>query len=437
MNIVLIVSDTLRQDHLGCYGNKYIKTPNIDRLAQRSVVFDRCYAGSFPTMPARADIFTGRWTHIYFDWLPLPQEEIILAQILSKSSYKTKAVVDTPFFIRNGYGYDRGFHDFEWIRGQDRGSREDVRMQRRYESDYFAPKTMLAASRWLERHYKEKFFLYVDTWDPHEPWDPPRWYVERYYPDYDGKIVGPCYWFWREKGLTEEDLKKGHALYCGEITMMDRWVGYLLDSLEYHNLMDKTIIIFTSDHGFYFGEHGIFGKCMVGPGFKWYRSPLYEEVARVPLLVYVPGVKAKRSDALVTLPDIMPTLLELAGISIPERVQARSLVPLLEGREEKGWDFVVTSFPLYMYGAASRIVDDRTREVIAPLPSTITTKEWTLIYSCEGQPAELYHLPSDSSQEKNLIHEEPEVASELLKKFVSRLEEANADPQKIKIRRKF
>ncbi len=442
----MIVSDTLRYDHLGFYGNKNIKTPNLDRLAQRSVIFDNCYAGSFPTIPARADIFTGRWTYTYFDWLPLSPNEIILAQVLEESGYKTKAVVDTPYFIREGYGYDRGFQDFEWIRGQDKSDRDDLKMQRRYETDYFAPSTMLAASRWLERNYKKKFFLYVDTWDPHEPWDPPRWYAELYHKDYDGKVVNPCYWLWRERGITEEDLEIGHACYCGEITMVDRWVGHLLDSLEYQNLMDDTVIVFTSDHGFYFGEHEMFGKAMIEfrgknrkdeRGWKWHRSPLYEEITRVPLLVYVPGVKPRKSDALVTLADIMPTILKLTGTTIPRTVQSRSLVPLIEGKDEEGWDFVVTSFPLYIEGSVSRIVDGKEREVIVPLPSTITTKEWTLIYSCEGQLAELYHLPSDPKQEKNLIHEEPEVASELLKKFVFRLEEANTEPQKLKIRRRF
>jgi len=452
MNVVLIVSDTFRWDHLGCYGNRDIKTPCLDRFAKRSVVFDRCYACSFPTMPARADIFTGRWTYTYMGWESLTEslapKKTTLPECLQLAHYHTKAVVDTPFFVRNRMGYDRGFVDFEWVRGQGLPwyyqSRElrDIYLQRRSETDYCAPATMLAASRWLEHHYKEKFFLYVDTWDPHEPWDPPQWYVEPYYPGYDGRIVMPCYGFWKEQGMSEEDLKMAHASYCGEVTMVDRWIGFLLDGIEAMGLMDNTAIIFTTDHGFYFGEHGILGK-MVGITkenriVEWSRSPLYEEVAHIPLLAYVPGVKARRVDALVSLPDVMPTILELTGVDIPSTVQARSLVPLLERKEKKLWNFVVTSHPIKRRGGEiTRVVDDRERRLQATLPSTITSKEWALIYSIEGEPAELYHLSSDPRQEKNLIDEKTDVAQDLLDKFVSRLEKAGTNPELINLRRRL
>ena len=172
LNIVLVVSDTLRQDYLGCYGNRWVKTPNLDRLARECIIFDRAYAASFPTMPMRADLFTGKFTFNYLGWAPLSRGEITVQGLLAQAGYRTTAVVDTPFFIRNGYGYDRGFHDFIWIRGQG-PERPDINYERRYEEDYCAPMTFRAAERWLERHYKERFFLYVDTWDPHEPWDPP------------------------------------------------------------------------------------------------------------------------------------------------------------------------------------------------------------------------------------------------------------------------
>lgn len=456
MNVVLIVSDTLRRDHLGLYGNKTIRTPHLDRFAQQCVIFDKCYANSFPTMPMRADIFTGKWTYTYLGWAPLPQEEVVLAEVLQKAGYLTKAVVDTPFFVRGDYNYDRGFQDFECIQGQDYGERQDRSLQRRYETDHCAPATMLAASQWLERHYKEKFFLYVDTWDPHEPWDAPQWYTELYYPSYDGnisypnyggyphyhgKIIRPCYWTWKDaeeaigRRVTEEDLKLAHACYRGEVTMVDRWVGYLLDTMESMNLMNETIVIFTSDHGFYFGEHGIFGKGMWREG-KWHRSPLYEEIARVPLLIHVPGVKAQRVNTLVSLADLMPTTLELVEVEIPDTVQAQSMVPALKG-ELTEREFVVTSSPLYNPGEITRLVDARERKVAEPLPSSITTSEWTLLYASEGQPAELYHLPSDPKQEKNVILDEPQVAHYLLNKFVSRLEKTGTEPRLLNPRRHF
>ena len=434
------MSDTLRRNHLEFYGNKTVRTPNLDCFSKRSVVFDRCYACSFPTIPARADLFTGKWTYTYLGWKPLPNNETVLAQILQKEKYKTAAVVDMPFFTVDDMNYDRGFSDVMFIRGQG-SDREDVYLQRRCETDWFAPKTMLTASRWLERHHKENFFLYVDTWEPHEPWDPPKWYVDYYYPDYDGKYSEPCYWFFKEAGLTEDDVKKAHAAYCGEVTMVDRWVGHLLDSIESMNLMDETAIIFTTDHGFYFGEHGMFGKALTrgqkSQHQKFYRSPLYEEVTHIPLLIYLPGVKARRIDEIVSLPDLMPTVLELMGLQIPKTVNAQSLVPLLMGEKQKRRDFVVTSPALNNLGGITKMVDNDARRLKEWPLSTITTKDWSLLYAAEGQPAELYNLTSDPIQKKNLINEKPQIAQELLEKFVKQMEEAGTKPRQINPRRRF
>ena len=102
MNIVLIISDTFRQDHLGCYGNTWIHTPHLDQLASQSTVFDRCYAASFPTVPHRADLLTGKYSFTYLGWRPLSQSEITLAQLLTAAGYSTMGIVDTPFYTRNG-----------------------------------------------------------------------------------------------------------------------------------------------------------------------------------------------------------------------------------------------------------------------------------------------------------------------------------------------
>ena len=118
MNVVFIISDTMRKDYLGCYGNEKIHTPHLDRLAEKSVVFNRAYCTSFPTMPMRADVYTGKFTFTYLGWAPMPADEVILPQVMSNAKYRTMGIVDTPFYVRRGYGYDRGFHDFRWIRGQ-------------------------------------------------------------------------------------------------------------------------------------------------------------------------------------------------------------------------------------------------------------------------------------------------------------------------------
>ncbi|MER3486715.1 MAG: hypothetical protein C4345_12820 [Chloroflexota bacterium] len=111
-NVVMIVSDTLRRDYLGCYGGTAARTPNVDALAGRSAVFERYYAGAFPTMPTRADYFLGKWTFTFMTWEPLPRNQTTLSQILTQAGIRTLAVVDTPFYVANGYGYDRGFQHF-------------------------------------------------------------------------------------------------------------------------------------------------------------------------------------------------------------------------------------------------------------------------------------------------------------------------------------
>jgi arylsulfatase A-like enzyme len=433
-------------------------------------VFDRCYAASFPTVPCRSDILTGKYNFTYLGWAPLPQDEITLPQVLTREGYVTAGIADTPFYMKNGYGYDRGFGDFYFVRGQGTGQAgEDMARLRRLERDHYAAKTMAAAEEWLELHYQDDFFLLVDTWDPHEPWDAPEYYVRRYLPDYDGRSAPwPPYWYWQEAGLMEDDVRRAHAHYCAEVTMVDRAVGRLLERLESLEIADETAIFFTADHGFYFGEHGIFGKGLfrsehgfrIGPDFQhrgeysftfknpetgelkigiaeWQRSPLYEETTRVPLIVRLPGAAPRRSDALVSIPDLMPTVLGLFGAPIPDTVQAPSLTPLFDGTQDKIHDFVITSWPLHEPGFAIRVVDDVERTAAQVLPSSVTDGEWTLIASVKGEPIELYHLPSDPRQESNVASAHQDVVRELHAKTIAFLEKAGTSERLLGPRRRL
>ncbi len=459
-NVVLVVSDTFRRDHLGCYGNSWIRTPHLDRFAQQAIVFDYAFPASFPTVPARADLMTGRHTFSYLGWSPLPRDEITLAQLMTEAGYRTFAVADTPFMVRHGYGYDRGFSDFHWVRGQSYGpSRDNVTAGWRHEADYFAPTTMRIAEEWLERHHRDRFFLYVDTWDPHEPWQPPKHYVELYDAQFADEVSAhPTYWDWREAGFSERDIKLAHTHYCAEITMVDRAFGSLFDRIESLGLMENTIIIFLSDHGFYFGEHGLWGKGRfkselghyLGPAKgeakstliyrlqnsdevisdargEWYRGPLYDEVTRVPLLAFIPGVDARRIDALVSLPDVMPTILDLAGIDQPDRVQAQSLAGLINSEVDDLHDFVVTSWPMYLAGQRIRVVDDEERRMRENQPSTVSSKNWTLLYSIAGEPVELYNRKTDLAQENNVFSRHTDVAADLHQRFYDFLESLGTD----------
>ncbi|RLF24042.1 MAG: hypothetical protein DRN15_03875, partial [Thermoprotei archaeon] len=218
INFILIISDTFRYDCLeGTFTarGKPVKVPNLRKLAKSSAYFTRAYLASFPTVPHRHDILTGRYTFTYYGWAPLPRDEIVLPEILRKErNYVSVMIADTPHILKDGFNYDRGFDAWVWVRGQenDRYRTDPVEVElpcdpsklrnvettiqhmrnnalRMFEEDWIPAKTANEAIRWLERNYNSgrNFFLYVDFFDPHEPWDPPKWYVDMYDPDYKGE----------------------------------------------------------------------------------------------------------------------------------------------------------------------------------------------------------------------------------------------------------
>lgn len=472
MNVITIVSDTLRSDYLGCYGNRWIHTPNFDKFAGLSVVFDRAYVHNFPTVPARCDIWTGRYTSAYFDWAPLPRDEVILSQILSASDVTTMLIGDTLNLFRDGYFFDRGFHAFHWIRGQasDRYQTDPLTVDvsdvadasfepsatliphfrstadRRHEEEYFPAQTFRDATRWLERNYQTRpFYLHIDTFDPHEPWDPPRWYVNRYDPGYEGReIASPKYA--PVDYLTPAELRHCQALYAGEVSLVDTWLGRFLATVENLGLLENTAVIVTSDHGFYLGEHGWIGKSLIDRGVQRF-LPLYEEVARIPLLVFVPGVRSGRSKALVQPVDVAPTVLGLFGVPTPDRMQGHSWRPLLAGELTQVREFAWSGPAAHHRG--------RYR------PSTITTADgWCLIYNGQVEPPaggrdiwaidgrlreevlpahlpepELYYLPDDPRQERNLFHDHRDLVESLRLKHIAFLEHLGVPERALELRR--
>jgi arylsulfatase A-like enzyme len=459
-NVVMVVCDTFRRDHLGAYGNGSIRTSNLDAFAREATVFDHHMIGSFPTMPARADFLTGQFAFTFMGWEPLPAGLATLPSLLSRSGYLTMGIVDTPFLIRNGYGYDRGFDDFIWIRGQGDDTRPheraDARLTWRGEDDRLVARTMTAAERWLERHYREPFFLYVDTWDPHEPWDAPDYYAALYKPDYDGRHIYPVYGRWREHGLSEEDMETVRATYSGEVTMVDRWVGHLLEKIDVLGLRDRTYVVFTSDHGFYFGEHGYFGKAewfhdpdaVLAPDAdvpQWLPeswlltvgwSPLYQELTRVPLIVRGPGLGTGRRRALTTAPDLAPTILDLVGQAVPEAVRGRSFLPVLKDEDEEHRPFVVSSWPLYFAeGEMTTAVDSRPRRIERYMPLTVTTRTRSLILGGPTEEPELYDLETDPYELESIWPGRDGEGPELARDAVGFLEECETPDRYLEPRR--
>ncbi len=368
-NVIMVISDTLRRDHLGVYGNDWISTPYIDRFAKNALVFENAYTGSFPTVPNRHDIMVGRFTATYIPWAPLPQDELVLAQILSENNYITMMIIDQPHIVERGFFYNRGFDAWDWIRGQESDNwrigeyqwkANQVRLRHlgiypqfinrnywRYEEDRFVARTAQAAMRWIEDYLnipsqrRKPFFLYVDAFDPHEPWDPPEWYTRKYYPeDYSGEVIDyPHYWF-VDGNLSEEELKYTRALYAGEVSLVDRWLGRFFEKIEDVGLMENTIVIFTTDHGFLHGEHGIIGKAIISPNRSAYSTtlPLYEEISHIPLIIKTPEGKGRQISAIVQPADFAPTILELVGIKVPDTMSGKSFAKIIDGKEDNHRD---------------------------------------------------------------------------------------------------
>jgi len=471
MNVILVISDTFRRDNLTCYGGEKVHTPHLDKFAEKAFIFDRAYCMSFPTVPNRNDVLTGRYTFTYKPWAPIDVGEITLPRCCREADIVTQLIVDTPHPFTPGFNYQRDFEGWEVIRGQENDrwktsprqttlpcspeklrSPEGTMVQymrniadRKMEENYFVARTMTAAADWLERNYENPFFLYVDTFDPHEPWDPPQYYVDLYDPEYEGEeVTYPLY----DKCdfLTESELNHCRALYAGEATLVDRWVGKLLERAESLGLMSNTMIIFTTDHGFYIGDHGYIGKSLITPQYQQ-AIPLYTEVSAIPLLVYLPGAdKTEHLQTLAQSVDMMPTILNFMGGEIPETVQGKSLMPVLEGKTANIREIAISSPTI----SASNI------QVPHPTSrSSITDEEWMLIYGSQvdkvDEPEatqmvdsimrrmrtlekgpikpELYHLPTDPNCNNNVINQHFDEAKRLHAAYVQFLESAEV-PEK-------
>ncbi len=459
MNFILIVLDTLRRDRLSFYRDERVRqrnqshksydvpwedqlayTPNLDALARRATVFDNYYVASFPTMPARADYSTGKTSFSFMTWEPLSRDEATMADVLSEAGYVTAGVVDTPFYQKNGYGYDRGYKYFQDMGSQLPYLNLSLPKNARYsEYEYCAPETFTQAEKTLESIYTQKFFLLIDSWDPHEPWDPPVWYGQRYNQDYEGSAVLPPYSRYQEAGLTERDLELARAGFQGEITMVDRFIGRIVERLETLGVADDTAIVIVSDHGFYFGEHeGLFGKMIreevrsfsENPMQDWLRSPLYEELVHVPMMIALPDRQHRRVYDLVSAVDLMPTILDLAGVEQPEgsHIHGKSVAGFARGEPGEGREMVVSAVPLMNPGQDLAVVDSYYRVVREFQPVTITVPDWSMLYSARDEPLELYHLPSDPRQQRNVAEENPGTVREMHGRYVELLKELKVAP---------
>ena len=199
-------------------------------------------------------------------------------------------IVDTPFYVRNGFGYDRGFQDFLWLRGQGDARRMEERLDARatwrHESDRWVARTVTAAEEWLERNHRERSSCSSTSGTRTSPGIRPSTTRVSTPRTTTGARPRRATTTGATAGLTEDDVRLSHATYAGEVTMVDRWVGRLVEKLDLLGIADDTVLVFVSDHGYYFGEHGFLGKSVWDAELgtqSW--SPLYREIVEVPLFV--------------------------------------------------------------------------------------------------------------------------------------------------------
>lgn len=376
-NAIVIVLDSLRADHVGCYGNDWIRTPTLDSLAKESIVFTRAYPESLPTIPMRRALHTGMrawpfrdWVrrtaanNVWAGWAPIEDDVLTLAEILVKQGFQTGFVTDTYHYFAPGMNFHRGFKQFLWVRGQEADAYRSIlpissdeveavfnpnvpeelegmkyftafviashlanQAGRSKEEDYPAPRVFREAMDWLDENKKaERFFLLVDAFDPHEPWDPPQKYIDLYDAGYEGKVItAPIYGV--SSYLSEGELNHMRARYAAEVTLVDKWLGRFLDRARDLGMLDDTLVVVTSDHGHQLGEHGIVGKLPIG---LWY------ELVDVPLLLTLPNREGagSRVEAFAQHQDIVPTLLRYLGVDATVPLPGLDLVGLWEGHVE-------------------------------------------------------------------------------------------------------
>src|SRR2546427_3881307 len=374
-NVVFITIDTLRADHLGCYGDKQIRTPNIDALAADGTRFERAYTAVPVTLPSHTVIFTGTYPTLSgvhdFAANKLSPTQATLASVLKDNGYTTGAVIgsavlDSRFGLN--HGFDFYYDHFDFNRLQESNLDEMERP-----GDIVADVTL----DWLSKNYQKKFFLWMHLYDPHYPYRPPAPYSEEY----------------RDRP------------YDGEIAFADAQVGRLIEFLKDNGLYQNTVIVLSGDHGESLGEHGE----------KTHGFFIYNVTMHVPLIIHLPGNPATQTVAdPVSLVDLMPTVLAATGLDIPSQVQGRSLLSALRGE---------------------KIDRDRTLYGETFLPrlhfnwSELRGAENAKYHFIDAPRPELYDLTKDPGEVRNLFPEKKAVAEEMRAKLAGLIREDSAGKQ--------
>ncbi len=373
-NVILYLVDTLRADRLGCYGHGVPVSPNIDGLASEGVLFEHVVAQSSWTKPATVSILSGLGplTHgINGRRDRLPESVTTLAELLHDHGYRTAAFASNAYITEKA-GFAQGFDDFVFGHARSHAVTQKV-------------------VGWLDALPRsEPFFLYVHTIDPHAPYEPAQPYRDRFASTVTDPAVGTFDHLRaigrKEVEATDALVADMLALYDAEVAENDHAFGVLIDRLRELDLYDETLIVFLSDHGEEFREHGVFGH-------GW---DLYSEVVDVPMIVRPPGgLISRRVETTVQHIDVVPTVLEAVGAELPGWVEGTSLWPVMVGEGTTGIGA----------RAAASYMDYEGREGIA-----ISHDGWKLIEPLSvgfAAAPELYRRDHDPGEETNVADEYP------------------------------
>jgi arylsulfatase A-like enzyme len=380
--VIILDIDTLRADHLGCYGYRRPTSPNIDALAADSVLFEWAFSQAPNTPPSQASIFTSLYptSHglVHGGSSRISERAETLAEHFQAAGARTAAFVDGGYMAAH-FGFDRGFESYDNNRG---GGLARI-----------GPKV----ADWLREHRDESFLLLVHTYDVHSPYSPNEPYRSLFTggiqpsPGFEPtseklEAVRASQWSEPQVTLSTEDLAYTIARYDGGIRMVDDWIGELLSLLRELALLERATIVLLSDHGEEFQEHG-----------SVLHEKLFATVNRVPLLIRLPeGYPSRRVSETVATIDLMPTLLELIGRPVPSALQGQSLLPFL--RNERGI---------------------RRRPVFSESPyfgreRAVARGDLRLIWRPDYGSSELYRYRDDPLEQRDVAGQDPVAAQRLL-----------------------
>ena len=383
-NIILIVIDTLRADHLSCYGYERNTTPNIDELANEAIVFEKCYSVAPWTTPSIGSLFTAQYASVLGikkEPVKLKKNFLTLAEVLNEYGYETKGII-SHLFISSKLNFNQGFSSFD----------EENIKDYKYVS---SPSITAKAISFIKSNLNNKFFLFLHYFDPHNDYILHKEY--NYFPDYKGP-------FYSGQGILElrkfaprmsrDDVEFIKSLYDSEISFTDLYIGKLINWLKKVKLYNKTLLVLTADHGEEFLERGDY--------YIGHAKTLYKELIHVPLIIKLPyQCFPARIKQAVSLVDLMPTILDIVGLKIPKNYKHSGKIIKLSNSNIINYERDTIFFETKRLSTLIGVVKGK----------------WKCILNLRSDKVSLYDLEKDPLEKINLSQEFPQISQELVQEI--------------------